>query len=113
MDINSRFKVAFEDLGMSYDSFLKSINVELEKTPLKMSISKTRLTRMLSGKTFIPTSVLFYMCEKHGFNIEFFIEKSDDLYTPIVVLEDSCEDTTDIDSIDGKLWNKIINFFKN
>ena len=104
-DYNLRFRTAFKSLGISKEQFVKDFNSYSElQVP---TLSQSRLSLILSGKTFVPIELVDYLCtgdEGYNMNYKYFTGESDSMFPLKERIEDVKEDTI-------SLWEKFKNLF--
>lgn len=103
---NLRFRAAFNVLNISQEQFVEEFNSSEESDII---LTQSRLSLMLSGKTYVPIDVVSYLCsgdEPYNMNIDYFTLKSNNLFK---IREEVKQTAREVKS----LWGHIKEFFSS
>jgi hypothetical protein len=102
---NQKFKEAFEKLDMSQEDFVVAFNnFSNTKFTDNLPLTQSRLSMMLSGRTFVPINISDFVSETYGINPKFLLGDSSEVFTLKEELSELKEQT-------GSLWARLKNFF--
>ena len=80
MYYNKKFKEAFNHLNITQDSFVKIFNIFYQDKDEKY-LTQPKLSKILNGQIDVPMVLVVFLVEYYYFNINFFIGKSEDMFT--------------------------------